>query len=122
MVEGHDLTVHFVRSGPGGVVSAARVGASASNAFSIEGNKLIMPPRNEDVFPGITQQVIFECKLNIRCTERSVFPADVGKMQAAFLCSNAVGAQSLVAQREFVLSANHPTVRTIAGAFDVLTA
>ena len=110
-LKGMTWTVHFVRSGPGGVVSAARVGRPLPTCSLIDGNKLIMPPLNKDVLPGITQQLIFERKLNIRWTERSVFPADVGKKcKAAFLCSNAVGAQSLGGSTGFVLSANPPDI------------
>lgn len=99
--------------------------ASASNVFFIDDNKLVTPPLNEDVFPGITRQLIFAIcrKLGITCTERNVFPADIGKMQAAFLCSTLSELKPVSwLDGNSYDSANHPTFRTIAGAYDALTA
>lgn len=99
--------------------------ASASNVFFIDDNKLITPPLNEDVFPGITRQVIFEvCRaLNIPCTERNVFPTDIGRMRAAFLCSTLSELKPVSRLNGNLYdSAGHPAFRAIAAGYDALTA
>ena len=99
--------------------------ASAANVFFIDENNLVTPPLNEDVFPGITRQVIFEIcrKLDLRCIERNIFPADVGTMQAAFLCStfSELKPVSRIDGNSYD-SANHPAFRAIAAEYDALTA
>jgi branched-chain amino acid aminotransferase len=99
--------------------------ASASNVFFIDDDKLVTPPLNEDVFPGITRQLIFEIcrKLDIVCTERNIFPSEVGTMQAAFLCSTLSELKPVSRlDGNSYDSANHAAFRAIATAYDALTA
>jgi branched-chain amino acid aminotransferase len=99
--------------------------ASASNVFFIDDDKLVTPPLNEDVFPGITRQLIFEIcrKLNISCTEHNIFPAEIGSMHAAFLCSTLSELKPVSKLEGNVYeSVNHPAFRAIAAAYDALTA
>jgi branched-chain amino acid aminotransferase len=63
--------------------------ASAANLFVILGQRLITPPLNPDVFPGVTRQVILELArdLGIDAVEANLFERDLVRIDAAFLCS-----------------------------------
>jgi branched-chain amino acid aminotransferase len=99
--------------------------ASASNVLFIDDNGIVTPTLNEDVFPGITRQIIFGIcrKFAIPCIERNIFPADVGTMRAAFLCSTLSELKpiSRIDSTSYP-SANHPTFRAIAAEYEALTA
>lgn len=99
--------------------------ASAANVFFIDDDNLVTPPLNDDVFPGVTRRLIFEIcrKLNIRCIERNIFPAELGSMRAAFLCST-LSELKPVSRLEgnSYDSANDPAFQAIAAAYDALTA
>lgn len=63
--------------------------ASAANVFVIVGERLLTPPPNPDVFPGITRQVILELAgaQGIHVQETDLRPRDLAKINGAFLCS-----------------------------------
>jgi branched-chain amino acid aminotransferase len=99
--------------------------ASASNVFFIDKDELVTPPLNEDVFPGITRQLLLDIcrRLNIRCIERDLFSADLPAMKAAFLCSTLSELKPVSRLGEKLYdSANHPAFQAIAAAYVSLTA
>jgi branched-chain amino acid aminotransferase len=71
--------------------------ASAANIFFIEGETLITPPANPDVFPGVTRRVVMEVAKNIgiRVRELDIVPGDLERMEGAFLCSTLMEIRAL---------------------------
>jgi branched-chain amino acid aminotransferase len=64
--------------------------ASAANVFVIIGDRLVTPPINPDVFPGITRAVVLELArgCGIDAEEANLGPAELrGIISGAFLCS-----------------------------------
>jgi len=63
--------------------------ASAANVFLIFGDRLITPPLNPDVFPGITRKVVLELAghAGIEVQEVDCCRDDLAKADGAFLCS-----------------------------------
>jgi branched-chain amino acid aminotransferase len=63
--------------------------ASAANVFFILGDRLVTPPLNPDVFPGITRSVVVELARDcgIPVQERDLRAQDVQSADGAFLCS-----------------------------------
>lgn len=63
--------------------------ASAANFFVISGGRLITPPLNPDVFPGVTRRVILELArdLGIDAQERDLYERELTDIDGAFLCS-----------------------------------
>jgi branched-chain amino acid aminotransferase len=63
--------------------------ASAANFFAIRAGRLLTPPLNPDVFPGVTRLTILEIarNLGIDATEVDLRADDLGDLDGAFLCS-----------------------------------
>lgn len=63
--------------------------ASAANVFLIVGDRLITPPLNPDVFPGITREVVLEIarSAGIEVEEMNCYRDDLAQAEGAFLCS-----------------------------------
>jgi len=63
--------------------------ASAANLFVIADERLLTPPLNPDVFPGITRQVVLEQarRAGIDTAEVDLRPEDLSCITGAFLCS-----------------------------------
>jgi len=63
--------------------------ASAANFFAIRARRLLTPPLNPDVFPGITRQVILEIagNLGIESAQTDLCARDLDDLDGAFLCS-----------------------------------
>jgi branched-chain amino acid aminotransferase len=63
--------------------------ASAANFFAIHAGRLLTPPLNPDVFPGVTRQVILEIArdIGIDSAEVDLRADDLLNLDGAFLCS-----------------------------------
>lgn len=63
--------------------------ASAANVFLIRGDRLLTPPLNPDVFPGITRSVVLElaASAGIEAEETDLRAEDLRNLDGAFLCS-----------------------------------
>jgi branched-chain amino acid aminotransferase len=63
--------------------------ASAANVFVIVGDRLLTPPPNPDVLPGITRQVILELARSngIEANETDLRRNDLARIDGAFICS-----------------------------------
>jgi len=63
--------------------------ASAANVFVIAGDRLITPPINPDVFPGVTRSTVIDVAKDIGADleEVDIRPGDLRTIDAAFLCS-----------------------------------
>lgn len=71
--------------------------ASAANVFVIKNDRLLTPPPNSDVFPGLTRQTIMElAKIKgIEVQETDLRPDDLTKIDGAFLCSTLMEIRAL---------------------------
>jgi branched-chain amino acid aminotransferase len=63
--------------------------ASAANFFAIIEDRLVTPPLNPDVFPGVTRFSLINIarQLGIDVEERDLYGSDTIKFDGAFLCS-----------------------------------
>lgn len=63
--------------------------ASAANLFFIEGDRLIAPADNEDIFPGITKEIVslLADRLDIERVEEDIRLSDLYRFGGIFLCS-----------------------------------
>jgi len=63
--------------------------ASAANFFAIAHERLITPPINPDIFPGITRSTVIDLanEIGADVQEVDIRPSDLGEIKAAFLCS-----------------------------------
>jgi branched-chain amino acid aminotransferase len=63
--------------------------ASAANVFFIRGERLLTPTLSNDIFPGITRQVLLEIagEQGIEVAEREIGPADLSEISGCLLCS-----------------------------------
>jgi len=63
--------------------------ASAANFFAITRGRLITPPINPDVFPGVTRSTVIDLgrEIGVDIDEVDIRPSDLDKVEAAFLCS-----------------------------------
>jgi branched-chain amino acid aminotransferase len=98
---------------------------SAANVFFIHRDGLLTPPLSEDVFPGITRQVIFGLcdRLGIACRERNLFPADLPGFEGAFLSSTLMEVRPIPSIGGVAYqSSEHAIFNEICTAFDRLTA
>ena len=66
---------------------------STSSFFCVSGGKVLTPPIDTGILPGITRQVLLRIlnREKIPHAEAALFPRDVGRMQEAFLCSSIRG-------------------------------
>ncbi len=94
--------------------------ASAANLFVIRGDRLLTPPLNPEVFPGITRQVIKSLarREGIECREVDLRAEDLRSIDGCFLCSTymEIRAVSRLEQRPLG-TPEHPVFRTVLGAF-----
>jgi branched-chain amino acid aminotransferase len=63
--------------------------ASAANVFLLRNGRLLTPPLNPDVFPGITRSVVIRLARNcgIPVAETDLRARDLQDVDGAFLCS-----------------------------------
>jgi branched-chain amino acid aminotransferase len=77
--------------------------ASAANVFAISGARLVTPPLNADVFPGITRRMLIEIaqRLGIETREANLRQADLMSIDGLILCSTLmeIRGASLLGQR-----------------------
>ena len=98
--------------------------ASAANIFVMTGDRLLTPPPNADVFPGITRQVILDLArgAGIDVRETDLRRADLANIDGAFLCSTLMEIRGLSQLGEYPLAtAELPVFRTLVQAFRALT-
>jgi branched-chain amino acid aminotransferase len=98
--------------------------ASAANVFVIDGDRLITPPLNPDVFPGITRNVVLEiaASLKIDAIESDLRPEDLRRVQGAFLCSTLMEIRPIGRLDELSLTTRaHPIFNEIVTGFREIT-
>jgi branched-chain amino acid aminotransferase len=98
--------------------------ASTSNLFLIEGDALVTPSIEADVFPGITRRSVLEIaeRIGVAAVERSVDPAELGRCEGAFLASTMLELRPFSAIDGVRLAtAEHPLYRRIRAEFDAAT-
>jgi branched-chain amino acid aminotransferase len=98
--------------------------ASAANLFVIAEDRLLTPPLNADVFPGITRQVVLELarKAGIEVSEVDLLPSDLKRVAGAFLCSTLMEIRAMSRLDTTALAtATHPIYRTVLESFRDLT-
>ena len=98
--------------------------ASAANLFMLADDRLLTPPLNPDVFPGITRQVVRElaAQLDIECVESDIMPVDLDRAQGAFLCSTLMEIRPLDRIGERPLpTARLDTYRELVRSFRAMT-
>lgn len=66
---------------------------STSSFFCVTGGKVLTPPIETGILPGITRQVLLRIlkREKIPYGEAALFPKDAGRMAEAFLCSSVRG-------------------------------
>lgn len=98
--------------------------ASAANVFVIAAGRLITPPPNPDVFPGVTRQVVLELAAAnaIAAIEADLRHPDLVAIDGAFLCSTLMEIRgvSRLGDRELSTLEN-PIYRKIVDGFRSLT-
>jgi branched-chain amino acid aminotransferase len=98
--------------------------ASAANLFVISDNRLITPPLNPDVFPGVTRRVVLKLSenLGIDAQEADLRVPDLERISGAFLCSTLMEIRALSQLNQTTLgTAEHPIYRAIIDSFRDLT-
>lgn len=98
--------------------------ASAANIFVIAGDRLLTPPSNPDVFPGITREVILELARasGIDVQEKDLCRSDLAKVDGAFLCSTLMEIRGMSHLGEYSLGTSElPIYKTVVRAFRDLT-
>lgn len=98
--------------------------ASAANFFVIAGDRLLTPPLNADVFPGVTRQVILELARGsgIDVAEQNLLPADLQHISGAFLCSTLMEIRGISRLGDAKLeTARHPMFKSLVEAFRGMT-
>jgi branched-chain amino acid aminotransferase len=98
--------------------------ASAANVFLIAGDRLVTPRIKEDVFPGITRDVVVEIARDkgIDVQEAELRREDLVSMNGAFLCSTLMeirGLSKLGAQS--MSTVELPVYKTVVRAFRTVT-
>jgi len=98
--------------------------ASAANTFVIMGDRLLTPPLNPDVFPGLTRQVVLELARakGIDAVETDLWRPDLAKIDGAFLCSTLMEIRAVSQVGDYLLQTSElPVYRAILDAFRSLT-
>jgi branched-subunit amino acid aminotransferase/4-amino-4-deoxychorismate lyase len=98
--------------------------ASAANLFVITGNRLLTPPPNPDVFPGVTRRVILELAKaqGIDAVEVDLRRSDLEAIDGAFLCSTLMEVRGLSQLGDRELSTGELVAyKAIVAAFRALT-
>jgi branched-chain amino acid aminotransferase len=98
--------------------------ASAANVFVIVDDRLLTPPLNSDVFPGITRQTFLELAGNtgIDLHEIDLRPNDLAKIDGAFLCSTLMEIRALSRLGERPLATTDlPAYKVLVDTFRSMT-
>ena len=98
--------------------------ASAANLFVISEARLITPPLNADVFPGVTRKVVLEISKNlgIDAREADLHAPDLESISGGFLCSTRMEIRALSQLSQRTLGpAEHPIYKAIINFFRDLT-
>ena len=98
--------------------------ASAANIFVIVGERLVTPPLNPDVFPGITRQVLIELARSegIEVRERDLDRSDMLRIDGALLCSTLMEVRALSDLDHFQLrTVELPVYQSLLRAFRRVT-
>jgi len=98
--------------------------ASAANLFVIVGDRLVTPPINPDVFPGITRRVVLELArtAGIDVQELDLLPRDLYQASGAFLCSTLMEVRGISRLGAATLdTAEHAIYRALIRGFQELT-
>ncbi len=98
--------------------------ASAANFVAISDHRLITPPINPDVFPGITRSTVFDLadEIGAEVQQVDIRPADFGGIKAAFLCSTLMEIRGISRIGETVLAtADNELYRNVLKSFRQLT-
>jgi branched-chain amino acid aminotransferase len=98
--------------------------ASTSNLFLIEGEALVTPSIDADVFPGITRRSVLEIaeRIGVEAAERPVDPEELARCEGAFLASTMLELRPFSAVDELrFATADHPLYRRIRDEFDAAT-
>jgi branched-chain amino acid aminotransferase len=98
--------------------------ASTSNLFLIDGDALVTPSIDADVFPGITRRCVLEIaeRIGVEAVERPVDPAELARCDGAFLASTMLELRPFGAIDETrFATAEHPLYRRVRSAFDAIT-
>lgn len=98
--------------------------ASTSNLFLINGDALVTPALDADVFPGITRRCVLEIaeRIGVEAVERPVDPRELTRCDGAFLASTMLELRpfSAIDETRFA-TAEHPLYRRIRFDFDAIT-
>lgn len=98
--------------------------ASAANLFFISNDRLITPNLNEDVFPGITRQIVMEIarEVGVEPVESDLYLDDLDHIEGAFLCSTLMEIRplSVLGERRLV-TAELPLYHTLLQKFREVT-
>lgn len=98
--------------------------ASAANVFLIDDGQLLTPRLKQDVFPGITRQVILDLArgAGIDCREAEIGRQDLAGIGGAFLCSTLMEIRGLSRIGKHTLhTVESPIYRSLVHAFRSLT-
>jgi branched-chain amino acid aminotransferase len=98
--------------------------ASAANLFVISDDRLITPPLNPDVFPGVTRKVVLEISesLGVEAREADLRMPDLERISGGFLCSTLMEIRALSQLDQRTLgTAEHPIYKAIINSFRDLT-
>lgn len=98
--------------------------ASTSNLFLIDGDALVTPSVDGDVFPGITRRSVLEIaeRLGVAAIERSVDPSELATCDGAFLASTMLELRPFSAIDDVRFGpTSHPLFTSIRDAFDAAT-
>lgn len=98
--------------------------ASAANVFFIGGGRLVTPPADGSVFPGITRACVLEiaAELGIPCEERPVAPAEAAAFEGAFLASTLMELKPLACLGDIAYGTGaHPLFARIRDRFIGMT-
>ena len=94
--------------------------ASAANVFVILRERLVTPPLNPDVFPGVTRKVIIDLarQEGIDVSEENLTAKDLTEIDGAFLCSTLMEIRGVSTLGERTLTTlEQPVFRTVVNAF-----
>ncbi|HKG37972.1 MAG TPA: aminotransferase class IV [Conexibacter sp.] len=98
--------------------------ASTSNLFLIDGEALVTPSIDADVFPGITRRSVLETaeRIGVEAVERPVDPEELARCEGAFLASTMLELRPFSAIDELrFATADHLLYRRIRAEFDAAT-
>ncbi len=61
-----------------------------SNVFFVKGEKLVTPPADSGIIPGVTREVVMELAvgLGIKVAEKNIKPSEIGRFNEVFLTNS----------------------------------